>query len=205
VDKGKIIQVYGSGSLVFRPAPVLLFAVLALLCAAATGGAADITTINYRQVNRDVVVNTFLQFDEKIIDDINEGLPKEITFTVSLVKNRRLWPNEISQARVIVRSLRSNPIKREYIGENSSDGEKRVMRFRDAGSMIAWGGSIRELKLSDVDIEEDAEYFIRITAESRMLALPSVVDALLFFIPTREFSVTKETGLFRLTPAQTSR
>jgi hypothetical protein len=188
-----------------RKAAVVLFIISALLSVPAPGSSSDITTISFRQVNRDVIVNASLQFDQKIIDDLNAGLPKEITFTVELLKTRKLWPNEVTKGKVIIKALHSNPIKREYIGSSSEGKEKMVRRFRDVSSMIAWGGTIQELRLADIDVEEDSEYYIRISAESRMLALPSVVDYLLFFIPTKEFSVSKETYLFRLSPQQAAK
>jgi hypothetical protein len=191
-------------SLLRKAAVVLLF-VSGLLFIPLPGDPSDITTINFRQSGRDVIVNTSLQFDQKIIDDLNAGLPKEISFTVEIVRSRKLWPNEQMKGRAIVRSLRSNPIKREYIGTSVEDGEKTVRRFRDVTSMITWGSSLQELKLSDIEIDEHAEYFIRVSAESRMLALPSVVDYLLFFIPTKEFNVSKETYLFRLSPPQAAK
>lgn len=187
---------------IVRKTAVVLFFISALLSVPAPGSSSDITTINFRQVNRDIIVNTSLQFDQKIIDDLNDGLPKEITFTVDLIKSRKLLPNDVTKGRVIVKSLQSNPIKREYIGTSIEGREKTVRRFRDVSSMIAWGGTLQELRLADIDVEEDSEYFIRVSAESRMLALPAVVDYLLFFIPTREFSVSKETQLFRLNPQQ---
>jgi hypothetical protein len=185
-----------------RKAAVVLFFISALLFVPAPGSSSDITTINFRQINRDVVINASLQLDQKIIDELNSGLSKEITFTVELLRNRKLFPNELIKGRVIVRSLQSNPIKREYIGVSVEGGERAVRRFRDISSMIAWGGTLQELKLADIDVDEDSEYFIRVSAESSMHALPAVVDYLLFFLPTKEFSVSKETYLFRLSPQQ---
>jgi hypothetical protein len=187
---------------IVRKTAVVLFFISALLSFPAPGSSSDITTINFRQVNRDIIVNTSLQFDQKIIDDLNDGLPKEITFTVELIRSRKLWPNEVIKSRVIFKLLHSNPIKREYIGTSIEGKDRIVRRFRDVSSMIAWGGTLQELRLADIDVEEDGEYYIRVSAESRMLALPSVVDFLLFFIPTKEFSVSKETHLFRLNPQQ---
>jgi hypothetical protein len=178
---------------------VLLFT-SAVLFMPVQGNTSDITTINFRQADRDLIVNAFLQFDQKIIEDINEGLPKEIIFSVDLMKSRKLWPNDIVKSVVIVKSLQSNPIKREYIGTLIQGREKKVRRFKDVSSLITWGCSIEELKLPDIDIEENGEYFIRVSAESRMLALPAVVDYLLFFLPTKEFNVSKDTYLFKLSP-----
>jgi len=186
-------------------AAFFLFCLSLLLLIPAAGSASDITTISFRQANRDIIVNAFLQFDEKIIDDLNAGLPKEIIFSVELIKSRRLFSNELVKGAVIVKSLQSNPIKREYIGTEILRGEKKARRFRDLNSMITWGGSVQELKLSDIDIDEEGEYFIKVSAESRMLALPAVVDFLLFFVPTKEFNVSKETYLFRLNPQRTAR
>jgi|WetSurMetagenome_2_1015567.scaffolds.fasta_scaffold00164_16 hypothetical protein len=183
-----------------RNAAFFLFFVALLLPLYAPVYASDITTIGFRQTNGDIVVNAYLQFDQKIIDDLNSGLPKELTFSVELFRSWNFWPNEYIAGRTITRSLQSNPIKREYVGTSIEGKTRELRRFRDVSSMIAWAGTIEELRLSPIVAAEDGDYFIRVSAESRMLALPAVVDYLLFFIPTKEFNVTKDSLLFRFNP-----
>lgn len=182
-------------------AAVVLFFASAFLYVPVRGDASDITTITFRQVNRDIIVNASLQFDQKIIDDLNAGLSKEIIYTVDLIRNRNLLPNEPIKGTVVVKSLYSNPIKREYVGTVLWDQRKTDKRFKDISSMIAWGGDL-QVSLADIDMDNESEYFIRVSAESRIFALPSVVDLLFFFLPKTELSSVKETNLFRLNTQQ---
>jgi hypothetical protein len=183
------------------PARKALAAVLvlsALLFMPSLALSSDITTLTFRQVKNDIIINTSLQFDQKMIDDLNTGLSKEIVFSIDLFRRHKLWPNESVTGRSIVKILQSNPIKREYVGTSIEGNIKTVKRFRDISSMIAWGVHIEEFRLENITPEPDGDYFIRVAIESRLHTMPAVVGYILFFLPTREFSVSRETPVFKL-------
>lgn len=183
-----------------RKATLAVILVLSVMSIPAPGCASDITTLSFRQINKDIVVNASLQLDEKMIEDLNSGLSKEIVFNIELFRYRKIWPNEFIAGKTLVRLLQSNPIKREYVGTSMDGKTKTVKRFKDINSMIAWGVSIEELRLANIIMEEDGDYFVRVSAEARMLTMPAVVGYILFFLPTKEFGVSKESSLFRSGP-----
>jgi hypothetical protein len=187
---------WDTAMLLVRKAALAVIFVLAVLYMPAPGCASDITTLSFRQINKDIVVNASLQLDEKMIDDLNSGLSKEIVFNVELFRYRKIWPNEFIAGKTIVRLLQSNPIKREYIGTSIDGKVKTVKRFKDISSMIAWGANVEELTLANISMEEDGDYFVKVSAEARMLTMPAVVGYILFFLPTKEFGVSKDSTLF---------
>jgi hypothetical protein len=95
-------------------------------------------------------------------------------------------------------SLQSDPIKREYIGTSRDGKAKTVKRFKDISSMLAWATDFSELKLTTTKDLEGDNFFVQVTAESRAHSLPSVVGYILFFLPTKEFSVSRNSEFFRL-------
>ena len=188
-----------------RKASLSFFFALAVLWSPAPGNTYDITTLNFRQTGRDIILNAYLQLDEKMIDELNSGLSKEIVFNIELFRYRKIWRNEFIAGKSLTRLLQSNPIKREYVGTNIDEKEKTVRRFKDINSMIAWGVRVEELVLRDLEFEEDSDYFIRVSAEARMHTLPAVVGYILFFLPTREFSVSEESELFKYRPPRVNK
>lgn len=57
---------------------------------------------------------------------------------------------------------------------------------------------INSLPLINIRGIEPGDYYIKVTVESRLRSLPPVVGYLLFFIPEKEFSVSKDSSPFRL-------
>jgi len=170
-----------------------------------SGIASEITPIEIKQINGELFVTVALQADQKLIDDLGNGLSKELVFYIDLFRHWKVWPDEFVLGKKIVRSLHSDPIKREYIGSSTEGNIRTIRRFKDVDSMIAWGVSIRDLKLTNVKALEPDEYYIKVTSESNLKKLPPVIGYLLFFTPSKEFSVSKESPLFRIPNIQEAR
>jgi hypothetical protein len=149
----------------------------------------DIASVNVRQVNNEIIVNASLQLDQKMIDELTSGLSKELVFNVDLFRHWKIWPNEFVTGKNILITLQSNPIKREYVGTSKTGNTKSIKRFKDVNSMIAWAVNITDLKLTGTSGLDGDNYFVKVTAESRAHALPAVVGYILFFLPTKEFSI----------------
>jgi hypothetical protein len=190
--------------LVRKAAPFAIF-VLSVLYMPAAGCASDITTLSFRQSNQDIIVNASLQLDEKTIDDMNSGLSKEIVFNIELFRYRKIWANESIAGKTFIRLLQSNPIKREYVGTSIDGKSKTVKRFKDINSMIAWAVNIEELTLPDITLDADSDYFVKVSAEARMQAIPAVVGYIFFFLPTKEFGVSRESPLFKAGPPKATK
>ena len=105
----------------------------------------------------------------------------------------------------IVRVLQSDPIKREYIGSSTEGNIRTIKRFKDPDSMIPWGMNIPDLKLTNVKALEPGDYYIKVSVESILRKLPPVIDTVVFWVSTKEFSISKDSPLFRIPAVQEAR
>ncbi|HTZ17414.1 MAG TPA: DUF4390 domain-containing protein [Dissulfurispiraceae bacterium] len=165
--------------------------------------AAEISGVDVRQANNELIVSTTLQPDEKLIEDLNNGLSKEIVFYIDLFRHWKLWPDEFVIGQKIVRTLQIDPIKREFVGTSVEGNVKIIKRFKDLNSMIAWAINISNIKLTNVKVLESDDYYVKVTAESRLK--PSVIGYIIFFLPSKEFSVVRDSQIFRIHPPETVR
>jgi len=143
-------------------------------------------------MNEEIVVSTGLALDEKNITDLKNGISKEITFYIDLFRFWRMWPDEFIAGKKIVKTLRSDPIKKEYTA-TTFDGttliEKRFKRF---DSMLDWTLTIKDLKLINIKELQPSNYYVKVTVESRLRQLPPVIGYLLFFVPEKDFKLSKD-------------
>lgn len=144
--------------------------------------------------NDEVLISAGLLLDEKNLRDINKGISKEITFYIDLFRVWKTWPDEFIAGAKFVRTLESDPIKKEYTA-SSSDGATLIRkRFRDLDSMLNWALNIKDYRFINTRELEAANYFVRVTVESHMRKLPPVVGYLLFFVPEKDFRVTRDSS-----------
>jgi hypothetical protein len=156
---------------------------------------ADIAGIEAHVVNSEVLVTTALSLDDKNLTDLKNGISKEITFYVDLFRLWKSWPDEFIAGKKIIKTLRSDPIKKEYVA-TSLDGSVLIeKRFKSFDSMVSWALSIKNIRLADVRELQQADYFVRVTVESRLRKLPPVIGYLLFFVPENDFRVQKDSPL----------
>jgi hypothetical protein len=189
-----------------RPVVLLVLTVIFFfLHAPESGFASDITPIGVRQANNELFVTAALQPDQKLIDDLGSGLSKDLVFYIDLFRHWKVWPDEFVLGMKVVLVLQSDPIKREYIGSSTEGNIKTIKRFKDPNSMIAWGMNIPELKLTNVKALEPGDYYIKVSVESILRKLPPVIDTVVFWVSTKEFSISKDSALFRIPAVQEAR
>jgi hypothetical protein len=157
---------------------------------------AEITGPDVRLMDNEIVVTTGLVLDDKNLNDLKNGISKEITIYIDLFRVWKIWPDEFMAGKKFVRTLKSDPVKKEHIA-TSFDGTTLIeKRFKDFDSMLKWTLNIKDLKLLNTKELEPSEYFIRATAESRLRKLPPVIGYMLFFVPEKEFKVTRDSSFF---------
>ncbi|GAB4422427.1 MAG: hypothetical protein OHK0032_17920 [Thermodesulfovibrionales bacterium] len=159
---------------------------------------AEIVGPEVRLANNEVSVMTGLVLDGKNIDELKNGVSKEITFYIDLFRVWKIWPNEFIAGKKLIKTLRCDPIKKEYTA-TSFDGATLIKkRFRDFDSMLGWALNLKDIKLINIKEIEPSDYFVRVTVESRLRNLPPVIGYLLFFVPEKEFKVTKDSPAFAI-------
>jgi hypothetical protein len=174
----------------------LLTSVFCLLSSALL--AAEITDINVRLANSELFVSTAIKPDPKIIDDLNQGISKELTFYIDLFRVWNVWPDEFVLGKKIVRTLKSNQIKREYVATSISGQTHLEKRFKELDPMIEWAMSVPELKLTSTKELEPGIYFIKVTVESRIRKMPTIIRSILIFVPEHEFKIFKNSPEFMI-------
>lgn len=175
-----------------------LLVLFALLVFGRTGTAAEITEISYKMSNNELLVSAVIKPDQKIVDELTDGLSKEFTFYIDLFRVWKIWPDEFVLGQKIITTLKSNPIKREYSATRLTGNISLKKRFNDLEAMINWAMDITDIKLTNVKELETGTYFIKVTAESRIRQLPPVIGYLLFFVPDKDFSISKDSQTFKI-------
>jgi hypothetical protein len=171
---------------------LLPFIFFSLFLVPLTTFGADIIGPETRLVNSEIVVKTGLLMDERSLNDLKSGISKEITFHIDLFRVWKVWPDEFIAGKTIIRTLRGDPVKKEFTA-TSFDGATLIeKRFKTFDSMLDWSLNIRDLKLGNARELEPSDYFVKITVVSRLRKLPPVIGYLLFFVPEDEFKVTKD-------------
>ncbi len=172
--------------------------VLCVLMLAAPGFAAEISVVDVKIHNNDIYVTTSVKPDTKFMNDLSSGLSKELVFYIDLFRVWDILPDEFVTGRKIVRIIKSNPIKREYVASSLDGSIQLEKRFKELEMMVEWSMSIAEMKLTNIRELEPGEYFVKITVDSRIRKLPPVIGYLLFFVPEKEFSISKDSQRFRI-------
>jgi hypothetical protein len=176
----------------------VLFLTLFFLLSPAGAFGADIIGPEVRLVNSRVLVTAGLSLDEKNLRDLKSGISKEITFYIDLFRVWDIWPNEFITGKKIMKTLRCDPIKNEYTA-TSFDGATLIeKRFKSFDSMLSWTLNVTDLVLINQRELQQADYFVKVTVESRLRKLPPVIGYLLFFVPEKEFKVVKDSSVLTI-------
>ncbi len=169
-----------------------------LLLFAKTGYSYQINSISVAIVNNnEISVTTSLSPEAKFVEDLNEGMTKELVFYIDMFRVWKIWPDEFVKGRKISRILKSDPIRREYIAISIDGNVSIEKRFKDIDSMLSWSLNITDIKLTGVNNLEAGKYFVKATVESNIKKLPPVIGYFLFFISEREFSVSRNSHKFQ--------
>ena len=145
-------------------------------------------------VNNDLYVTFSLGLSQNSIEAIKNGVDKEFKFFIDLFKVWRVWPDEFVLGKAYVRTMRVDPIKKEFVA-TSNDGTVLVeKRFKSFESMLDWAISFRDLKLTNTRELESGQYFVRVIVESKIRKLPPVIGYLFIFVSENEFRLIKDSG-----------
>ncbi|MEW6066713.1 MAG: DUF4390 domain-containing protein [Nitrospirota bacterium] len=158
--------------------------------------AVEITGPDVTFQNNDIYITTSLLLDEKYLEEIRNGINKEIRFYIDLFRIWKIWPDEFITGKKFVKTLKCDPVKKEYVA-TSSDGNILIeKRFKSFETMIQWVININNLKLASIRELEIGGYFVRITVESKIRNLPPVIGYFLIFLPENEFKIEKDSPAF---------
>lgn len=156
----------------------------------------EISGPEVRLANNDVYVSFSLVPGAKYIEEIKEGIDKELKLYIDLFRVWKVWPDEFVLGKFYSRRMKVDPIKKEYVA-TSFDGNVIIeRRFRSFETMLAWTLSVKDLKLTNTRELDPGQYFVRITAESKIRNLPPMIRQFFVFLSENEFKISKDSGVF---------
>lgn len=171
---------------------------LALALMPLVAGAQEIIGPEVRINDSHIVVSTALDLSDKQLEDISKGISKEIDIYVDLFRAWKSWPDEFVLGTKFTRTLKCDPVKKEFVATSLVENVLREKRFTDCKSLLRWALSVDEHTLTSVTELEPASYFVRVTAESRLRKLPPVVGYLFFFVKEKEFKINRDSAPFAI-------
>lgn len=155
-----------------------------------------ITDPEVKLVNNDMYVSFSLNLEDKGLQEIKRGIDKELKVHIDLFRIWKIWPDEFVLGKMYIRTLKADPVKKEYVS-TISDGSTLVeKRFKSFESMISGSLSVKDMKLTNTREITPGEYFLRVTIESRIRKLPPVIGYFLIFLSENEFRIVKDSGVF---------
>lgn len=179
-----------------------LLAVFYLLLSVSLSNGAEITGPEVKLQEKEIYVTTALSLDDNLLQELRNGIEKEFRFYIDLFKVWRIWPDEFVTGKLLIKTVKCDPVKKEFIA-TSNDGSTLIeKRFKSFESMVKWADSINDLKVANTRELEPGVYFVRVIVESRMRRLPPVIDALLIFISENEFKIKKDSPQFNIGQAK---
>ncbi|MDH4232465.1 MAG: DUF4390 domain-containing protein [Nitrospirota bacterium] len=180
---------------------IIFFLLIALLSPALSEGQA-VNGPEVKLFNNDIYVSFTLNLEDQSLQEIKKGIEKELKFYVDLFRIWRVWPDEFVLGKMNVRTLKADPIKKEYVA-NIADGNTLLeKRFRSFESMIGGTLSVKDMKLTNTREIDPGQYFIRVTVESKIRKLPPVIGYLFIFLSENEFKVVRDSPVFTIEGAR---
>jgi Domain of unknown function (DUF4390) len=141
-------------------------------------------------------VTTSLSLNEKSLQELRNGVTKELKFNIDLFRVWKMWPDEFVGGKLFIRTLKTDPVTMEYKA-TSNDGNTIVQKkFKSFESMLQWALLINDVKLANIRDLEQGSYFVRVTVESKIRTLPPVIGYFMIFLPENEFKIQKDSPFF---------
>ncbi|NWF99204.1 MAG: DUF4390 domain-containing protein [Nitrospirae bacterium] len=158
--------------------------------------AAEISGPEVKIYENEIYVTTSITFDDKFLEEIKNGIKKELVFHIDLFRVWEMWPDEFIAGKSFTRTIKVDPVKTEFIA-TSNDGTSQVRkRFKSFESMLQWALNFENIKLANIKDIENGVYFVRVTAESKIRKLPPILGYFMFFVSENSFKIKKESKYF---------
>lgn len=139
--------------------------------------------------NQEIVVTADLVngFNREIINDIQDGIPKDFYYYLLLKRKQKNWFDEEVLAKTLRYTVKYDTLKKQYTivqrdGEQVS--ESTVDNIEAMKRMVS---KIDHVKLAPIGfLKSRHRYYVSIKSQMKAAKLPFYVDYFLFFIPFLE-------------------
>lgn len=177
---------------------LVLLVLFCMLFVPAWSSAQTLTGPEIRLEDSDIFVSFSLLLDDRRIEEIRNGIEKELSIHVDLFRKWQVWPDEFVLGKAFLRTVRVNPIKKEFVASSNDGSVMIIRRFKSFESMLGWTLTMKDLKLTNVRELEPGQYFVRISVASRIRKLPPVIGYLFIFVSEHEFRLTQDSTIFTI-------
>jgi len=163
-----------------------------------TAFAIENITMQFTKTDNSLLVDLQIIPSEEFKDDFKNGLSKNIVILIELYKKWSIIPDEFISGTQIQKIMISDPIKDEFIIKSIEGEILKEKRFKNYQEALNWALNIETVKIGGIDKLPGGKYYIKVTVQSNIKKLPSVLEHLLFFIPRYEKKITIESKSFTL-------
>jgi hypothetical protein len=177
----------------------IFFSLVVLLLLSSPAPAANIVGPDVRIHEDEIIVSTGLILDEERLMDIKNGISKEIIFYIDIFRVWKTWPDEFVLGKTVTKTLKCDPVKKEYIATSLSGTTLTEKRFNDCEPLVRWALSVKDFRVARTSELEPSQYFVKVTVESRLRRLPPIISSLFFFVREKEFSLGMDSSIFAIT------
>lgn len=171
---------------------ISLISLLLLLIAPGSlfaAGSERIKNVTTEIKNQEIVVTAELMdgFNRGIINDIQDGIPKDFYYYLLLKRKQKNWFDEEILAKTIRYTVKYDTLKKKY-AIVQRDGERVVENtVDDLETMKRLVSKIDHVKLAPVSfLKSRHRYYVSVKSQMKAAKLPFYVDYFLFFIPFLE-------------------
>jgi len=148
--------------------------------------------------NKAILISASLALSPQRAEEVRKGVSKEIIFYVDLFRVWEKWPDEFVLGKKIQQTLQCDPVKNENLATSTVGNRVFQKRFSSCDELMDWALNLTDIELSGIKGLESAEYYIKVTVESRIRELPPFINLILFFVEETEFKLTEESPSFLL-------
>ena len=138
-----------------------------------------------------LVVSAVLRngFGKKTLDDLHNGLPKDLYYYIVLKRKQKNFLDEEILDKTLRYTVRFDTLKRQYVTTKDDGMDRQSTIWDDFESMQRAITTIDRVPLAPVDIlKPGRRYYVDVQAQMQMARLPFYQEYLLFFIPFLEIN-----------------
>lgn len=125
--------------------------------------------------------------NRNILDDLNNGIPKDLYYTLLLKKRMPAWFDEEITSKTIQHTIKYDVLKKQYSILTRMDGQtaqKTVESFQEMADLIS---KIDHVRINPVKrLKTRHTYTTSVKAEMRATNAPFYLEYIFFFIPALE-------------------
>ncbi len=173
-----------------RLAGIVIAVALMVPASRAMGGEERIAGLSVGVVgNGDLLVSGELirWVNPTLLEDLNNGIPKDLYYTILLKKRQPAWFDEELMSKTIKHTIKYDVLKKQYSVTTRIDGQiaqKTVESFEEMAQLISRLDRVKMNPLKQLRARHT--YYVSVKGEMRATEVPFYLEYIFFFVPALE-------------------